>query len=140
MLAIRITGAMLYNLIQSSISNSILLIKYIGEASKNCDKTEKLYRCIEDNDLEFKINLVRNILISLKNEVESESNQLLLEGLKNIVEKIETSINDANKKIEEHKLKWFNSWRGLNIDKNINDLSKYSAILNERIRLFHWFT
>lgn len=140
MLAIRITGAMLYNLIQSSISNSILLIKYIGETSKNCNKTEKLYICIEDNDLEFKINLVRNILISLKNEVESEANQLLLEGLKNIVEKIETAINDAHKKIEEHKLKWFNSWRGLNIDKNINDLGKYSAILNERIRLFHWFT
>ncbi len=140
MLAIRITGAMLYNLVQSSISNSIILINYLGERSKNCDKTEKLYRCIEDNDLEFKINLVRNILISLKNEVESESNQLLLEGLKNIIEKIETAINDANKKIEDHKLKWFNSWRGLNIDKNINDLSKYSAILNERIRLFHWFT
>jgi hypothetical protein len=139
MLTLKFSGAVLYSIVQTSIENTIHIIKYINTENTNNIKAKELRDCIEENDLEFKIIVIKNILTSLYDEISGEKNHFILDGLRDIITKIEQNITSANKKITYHKSLWFNGWRNINLDIEIMNLKKYSGILNERIKLFHWF-
>ena len=50
--------------------------------------------------------------------------------------KIKRDINIISDKLEQHKNKWFNSYRKVNCKKELLQLKKHSRILNERLELF----
>ena len=134
--AFKIGTDIVLTLINNTINNSINIINYITANRQKCDNIAILHKCLEENDLEFKIKLIRDMIVESNGK---QSSGLIVTGLRDIIEKIEVNITLCKDKIENHRQLWFNSWRRLDISENITALNTLSKILNERIKLFNLF-
>jgi hypothetical protein len=58
--------------------------------------------------------------------------ELALIFLKDTIHRIHLCLEEIDEKINKHNHKWFNYWRSLNLDKQLNDLEILSSTLDKR--------
>jgi len=93
---------------------------------------KKIQNKIEEMDITIKLELVKTLKQTLPN---NEINQILENGLIDLITKIKSTIEWIDYEIERHNRKWFSSYRILNIDNKIEDLEHLIIILDNRIKL-----
>ena len=89
---------------------------------------------LSEFDLEVKIEVINSYLDKIS-VTEDKSTQTCLKYIKQIIEKINSELQNIQKIIDEHKTKWFYNWRTANYYNNLNDLTIYVGILNSRLDL-----
>lgn len=116
------------------LKNSIGQIHTIIEDIKaftNC-RLAKFFKCI--NNIGGSVDSIQS-----KNDgnvnLHSEFSSLTfaINSLEDIVKKIDIELSNIEKELEEHKLKWFYSWRSSNHESRLPNLLKLKDILDKRI-------
>lgn len=112
----------------NSIYNSITGIVFYSE---------DVNLILSELDLGSKLQVLEELLKNLTNYKKKNSIiDISLEHLHDMMLKIKRDINIISDKLEQHKNKWFNSYRKVNCKKELLQLKKHSRILNERLELF----
>lgn len=113
-------------------SNSVYAnLSSIFSYSKNID------RLLMELDVNQRIKTMECISTEIcdKNIVSKKSIQNSLEGIHLMILEIKNDLDKIKKKISDHKLKYFSSWRTLDIEKESIDLKSHVNLLNERYDL-----
>jgi hypothetical protein len=74
-----------------------------------------------------------NMIILNKNKNIFDPHTTALKYLKISVENIYKELNNIDYRIQRHQNKWFNSWRNLNLEPNLNVLRKETQKLDQRL-------
>lgn len=112
----------------NSIYNSITGIVFYSE---------DVNLILSELDLGSKLQVLEELLKNLTNYKKKNSIiDISLDHLHDMMLKIKRDINIISDKLEQHKNKWFNSYRKVNCKKELLQLKKHSRILNERLELF----
>jgi len=95
---------------------------------------------LEILDIELKLKLVEIWLkdIDLEKIKINLSMELIYIGISDACHQISKCIEQINLKINYHNSKWFQSWRNIYLDEEVNTLKKYTKILNDRIKLLNF--
>jgi len=88
---------------------------------------------LEQLDICEKVGLINTLMKQLDNKDISDTINLSLHGLHNIIDKINKEIDLINLQIKEHKLKWLSSLRGAEYTKTVNKLVIHKKIMDERL-------
>ena len=91
-----------------------------------------------------KINKEKQLLNNIKEDNIKEDNikedglviDKCLEGLKEILDKLEKELKEIEENIKYHETKYFYTWRVIDINKNIEICNNHIKILNNRFELF----
>ena len=120
-----------------ALSNTLSYMTTISE-----DEVIRKYKEeLEVIDIEFKLKIIQEWLNNMK-ERENEEKNNIPDGTQELYKNIsEVCIFLTNKlelielKIKDHKMKWFHTWRTLDLFEEINIIKRKALILNERIIL-----
>lgn len=85
---------------------------------------------LEAIDIEFKLNIVKEWL-----DNSEQRHEKLYEGIVELCKSLTSQLEGIDKKIKDHKSRWFHSWRTLDLLDEINFIKRKCLILNERILL-----
>ena len=131
-LATFIGSSVLTHLIDGTIGiiySSALFARHGTESNK---VIQNIRIQIEELDIKIKLELVQKLLETLeKNDI----NDILEEGLIELMIKIKSTVEWIDYEIERHLRKWFAGYRSINIDDKLNDLRHLVKILDGRINL-----
>ena len=106
----------------TSISEDLIIKKYREE--------------LEVIDIEFKLKIIQEWLDSnTKDNSYSERHDELYKSISTICSLLTIELQGIEKKIKDHKSKWFHTWRTLDLSDEINHIKRNALILNERILL-----
>lgn len=95
------------------------------------DITIKKYKEeLEAIDIEFKLNIIQEWLGNSE-----QRHEKLYEGIVDLCKSLTSQLEIIDKKIKQHKSRWFHSWRTLDLFDEINFIKSKCLILNERILL-----
>lgn len=130
-----ITSDILSKSIQLTLNSITYTLSYMAESSENTS-IKKYHNDIEILDIEFKLNLLTNWTKDSSNNSISTTHNMIYNGIRDICNQLNKSIESINKKIKEHHEKWFHTYRTLYLDDEIENIKKYNKILNERLYLF----
>ena len=83
-------------------------------------------------DLDFTIGIIEQIVREQEGKPLNESIKKALIGVNNILEAIHYELDSIKKAIENHKTKYFSSWRSFSWNGTIDSLKKHSDILKHR--------
>lgn len=99
----------------------------------------KYKKDLVDMDIDLKLKLIDNWLIKIDiNFIKKDTNMnLMYNKITDSCNNISTLIQLINQKIVYHNTKWFNYWRSLDLEDDINSLKKEIAILNNRLILIN---
>ena len=91
---------------------------------------------IEQLDIQSKIEII-NLYVKEKEETEmlSESIKKAIDSLLTIIKKINYEIQEIKDEINNHKFKWFYSFRSPDIRDKINNLVNHSIVFEKRMDL-----
>lgn len=137
--SIGLVGVVNYDIIFKTISFSInnlgKIYHYMGGSK---DDLMVIYKDeIENLDIELKLKFAK-LYLNRKND--DDDYKLIHDNLCNTCQKIGEIISSINNKIEEHKQKWFHSWRKLYIEEELKELKKQANILTSRLQLIKLFS
>jgi hypothetical protein len=91
---------------------------------------------IEQLDLETKIKIIDAYIKQIdEDSSSSDAIQISIESIIKIIKKMNQEIKDINTEIEDHKHKWFYSFRTPHLKDKINNLINHSIIFDKRIDL-----
>ena len=90
---------------------------------------------LEDLDLSEKIGIIDSLIKKLENTNISDTINLSLHGLHNIINKINNEIILINNQIKDHKQKWFSNIRPAEYLITVNKLKSHKKIMDERLDL-----
>ena len=90
---------------------------------------------IEHLDIETKIKIIDAYIKKIDEDSSSDPIKISIESIINIIKKMNQEIKDINKEIDEHKHKWFHSFRTPQIKAKIDNLINHSIIFDKRIDL-----
>jgi hypothetical protein len=114
----------------SSITN---MISYLTTSSQ--PGLKEILNVITDCDLEFTINIIRQLVEEQKDTRLNESIKKALIGVSNILDSIYEELNSVKKAIELHNSKYFNNWRSFEWSGNIENIKRHNIILTHRYTL-----
>jgi hypothetical protein len=100
---------------------------------------QKYHDQMQTLDIEFKLNLLKNWIDSIKIEnIENNPNlSIIYRGVSEICHSINVCLERIDIKIKEHHTKWFHTWRTLYLDEEMLNIKKNTKILNERLKLIN---
>jgi hypothetical protein len=124
-----VTGFIEKEIIIETIHSIDKQIKHL--LNLDCDLTKNK---LEELDLEVKIEIIQSYIKNLDN-IQDETLQICLKNIKNIIDKISFELKEIKNIKEEHKEKWFSSYRFPSYENNFINLQKYTNIFNQRIDL-----
>lgn len=128
--------------INTSINTCSYIINNLTHYSTNYPNIKKW---LDETDIKWTIEIIERYIndLSLNNEKkeDKEEKQLLvidkcLEGLKEILIKLETELKEIENGIKYHESKYLYSWRNIYIDEYIEKANNHIKILNNRFELF----
>lgn len=120
------------------------IIETIGSIAINCcSMVRSIYthkhidvnKHLKELDIEHRLKLIELVLRKKAPLVDGPINdpvELALFDLYRSVQEVHSNLRDLERKIAYHRMKWFNSWRTLNIKSNIAILKVNVGILNNR--------
>jgi len=125
---ISISKYVLTKLIEISTLNLSNVFVYISNTGIDRYKNE-----LEYLDIDFKLKYIKKWL----DKNNSDETNIIYDGILEVVSKLNDQIENINDKIIKHNNKWFNNWRSINLDNEIEYIKKYTNILNERLKLIN---
>ena len=132
------SSLILVNSLNSIIQGTVISLNTIYNLLPTTTNQTTYTTELKDLDIELKLNIILNWLKKSENiENNSENFKLLYDSISNICLEISNTIDKINLEIVRHKLKYFSSWRTLNITELIIKIEKQSAILTNRILLLN---
>jgi anti-anti-sigma regulatory factor len=112
------------------IERRLKLIKSVVDA-------QKYGQCVlKNNSLEYSNSHCNNVLESTIIQSADNPIELCLSYLQETITNIHMNLFDINNKVIYHKTKWFNSWRTLNIKRELEALRLNSNLLESRFNDF----
>lgn len=133
-LAAMVSSEAVTKMIQLSLTGLFNVYSYMKQDTYSMKK----YKYdIDIMDIPFKLQLINNWLKEHNvDNIKNDSNlKILYNGIYENSIIISQSINTIQSIIKEHELKWFNTWRTIYIDDEIEILKKNIKILDERLQL-----
>ena len=98
--------------------------------------SESIKKALLETDIELKMKVINSLVNDLKKKINlDEKINIALGSLAETTEKIHNQLDLIKDKIEYHKLKYFQTWRNLNCDENLNNIKKLNNILDKRLDL-----
>jgi hypothetical protein len=130
------------NLLSKVIRAGITGLEYIYDymTLSNTNSSIKKYKYdFEVLDIELKLKLIESWLkhVDLDNIKENSEHEIIYNGIFESCHKLSDCIKIINEKINYHQTKWFQSWRSIYLDDEINFLEKNVKILDERLLLLN---
>lgn len=124
------------NLVNSLISSTVEILtssaSFIRHGTESNKKILKIRNELEEMDIKIKLELVKMLLDSLpKNDI----NNIIENGLIELISKIKSIVEWIDFEIEKHTLKWFAGYRSISIDEKLEELQHLIKILDCRITL-----
>ena len=115
----------------SIIGSSISFIRDI-----ECSSIDSIKNRLHTLDIEKTINIIHHFITELNMTKDvKESTKLSILSINEILQKIQDELNDVKNDIEYHMLKYFYSWRSINCDDKLNNISNHSIILEKRFEM-----
>ena len=132
------SSLLLINTLNSIIQGTTTSLNTIYNLLPTTTNEDKYIKEIKELDIELKLNIILNWLKKPENlENKSENFKLVYQGINNICLEISNTLDKINLEIVNHKLKYFSSYRTLNISYLIEAIEKQSITLSNRILLLH---
>jgi len=131
---------MIENLSHIIMRNTEDIVSYLENFVQNNNyDDDKVYKCINELDIQKKLKSIINYIEKaqyvnsfVKNEVE---------GIKEIIVKIEDQLNIINERLKYNKSLWIlSSYRKYNFNNRINELSVLMSVLCTRLNTLNYFT
>ena len=85
-------------------------------------------------DLEVRLAVIESLIRSVNTE--DDAVKLCIKALYDVITELNSNMKSIEESINEHKEKYFNSWRTLNLDDNIIRIKHNSELLEKRFTLF----
>jgi len=120
----------------SATSESIISITtYILDSKHSC--INEIKQKINIMDLQFTITIIKQIIQEQNNNFDNlqESVKKAILGVNYVLKKIEKELKEIIKNLEYHETLYFNQWRNLDCDNNINEITNLNKILMKRYNL-----
>jgi hypothetical protein len=136
-----VVGGTVITLIGSNIANTLVhgtiallcsSASFLHRGTESNKMIEKIRLRVEEMDIPIKLKLVQKLLDTLPH---NDTNNILEEGLIEIMFKIKSLLEWVNYEIDKHNQKWFASYRSVSMDSKLNDLEHLLKILDGRINL-----
>lgn len=86
-------------------------------------------------DLEFTLGIIDELVKEQQHKQLTESVKRALLGVSEILESINNELSIIKKEIDYHNTKYFNTWRKLSCQSNIETITKYNALLTHRCKM-----
>jgi hypothetical protein len=129
--------------LHTTINTCSYIINNLTNYSTNYPNIKKW---LDETDIKWTIEIIERFIhdLSINNENKEEikeEKQLLvidkcLEGLKEILIKLEKELKEIENGIKYHETKYLYSWRNIYIDEYIEKANNHIKILNNRFELF----
>jgi hypothetical protein len=133
------------DLIIKTISFTASNIYYLGTmfyANRNVHilGIKELEQIEKDIDLFETIKIYESWIIEMgklnKDWVETSNTvKICIESVHNVLEELHQLLKNIDKKISDHKLKWFSSWRRIDLTSEIAELKNKKSILDKRFNI-----
>jgi hypothetical protein len=124
------------NVVNSLIHGTIALVcssaSFLHRGTESNKMIDKIRLRIEEMDIPIKLKLVEKLLQTLP---KNDTNDILEDGLVDIMFKIKSLLEWINYEIDKHNHKWFASYRNVSVDSKLDDLEHLLKILDGRINL-----
>jgi hypothetical protein len=136
-----VVGGTVITLIGSNIANTLVhgtiallcsSASFLHRGTESNKMIEKIRLRVEEMDIPIKLKLVQKLLDTLPH---NDTNNILEEGLIEIMFKIKSLLEWVNYEIDKHNQKWFASYRSISMDSKLDDLEHLLKILDGRINL-----
>lgn len=136
-----VVGGTVVTLIGSNVLNTLIngtialvcssasFVRYGTESNK---VIQKIRLRIEEMDIPIKLKLVQKMLDTLP---KTDTNDILEDGLVEIMFKIKSLLEWIEYEIDKHNYKWFVGYRGIDVDTKLNELEHLVKVLDGRINL-----
>jgi hypothetical protein len=126
--------------LQTSINGCSLVINNLLNYSSNYPNIQKW---LDESDIKWTIEIMEKFIhdLTLNNKEDVQNKELLvvdkcLDGLKEVLLKLENELKEIENGIRYHESKYLNKWRNIYIDEYINRANNHIKILNNRFELF----
>tara|TARA_B110000208_G_C11613175_1_gene374378 strand:+ start:401 stop:844 length:444 start_codon:yes stop_codon:yes gene_type:complete len=107
-----------------------------GSLSSICFYSKDIDKTIKSLDIKSKLKTIEGACRSLGSlEFHEQTIDTCLESIHEIILNIKCDLKIINKKVAKHEGKYFNSWRSLNLKKELESLKLHCKILDQRYEL-----
>ncbi len=133
-----LSSELLTNVIHHSVNGLKTIYSFI--TTNESTITKSYHDDLDILDISFKLQLITNWLKQNNiDKIKSNNNlEILYNGINENCNIISKTIENINNRIEEHKNKWFHTWRSLYLNDLMDTLKKQTTILNERLKLINF--
>jgi hypothetical protein len=118
----------------ATMNKTYNIISYLAYGSFSPEVITTVQQRIERLDIAVKLKLTDNF-INLPPDKKSLVQKTLETDINNLLQKIDNLLKIINTKLEEHPLKWFSSYRSLDVEHELTDLEVKSKLLDGRLKL-----
>ena len=124
------------NIVNTLVHGTIALLcssaSFLHHGTESNKMIQKIRLRVEEMDIPIKLKLVQKLLDTLPR---TDTNDILEDGLVEIMFKIKSLLEWINYEVDKHNQKWFASYRGVDLDCKLDDLEHLLKILDGRIYL-----
>ena len=124
------------NVVNTLINGTIALVfssaSFLHRGTESNKMINKIRLQIEEMDIPIKLKLVQKLLDTLP---KNDKNDILEDGLVDIMFKIKSLLEWITYEIDKHNQKWFASYRSVDLDSKLMELEHLVKILDGRINL-----
>lgn len=94
-----------------------------------------VHQLFTELDLDVRLEVINSLIKNIKREHSNDTVNICLKSLYDVITKINKITHEIDGIIEQHKEKYFNEWRQIDVDLQINEIRKQSELLDKRFSL-----
>ena len=94
-----------------------------------------VHQLFTELDLDVRLEVINSLIKNIKREHSNDTVNICLKSLYDVITKINKITHEIDGVIEQHKEKYFNEWRQIDVDLQINEIRKQSELLDKRFSL-----
>ena len=86
-------------------------------------------------DLDVRLDVINSLISNMKKEDSNETVNICLKSLYDVITKINKNTHEIDDIFKQHKEKYFNAWRQIDVESQICEIRKQSELLDKRFSL-----
>ena len=124
-------GGKIFSNIINDTSNKVVNILETAIIHNHTD----VHELFTELDLDVRLDVINSLIKNIKKEHSNETVDICLKSLYNAITKINKNTHEIDDIIKQHKEKYFNEWRQINVESQICEIRKQSVLLDKRFSL-----